>query len=74
MQQPAHIKGGLASCAIEHSGFSPDKLYFQTVFNKLRIVQAAAQNTFQIIPQYVEVPPNSEAKRLISYFSAVLSY
>ena len=27
----------------------------------------------QEIPQYVEVPPNSEAKRIISYFSAVLS-
>ena len=26
------------------------------------------------IPQYVEVPPNIEAKRLGSYFSAVLSY
>ena len=28
----------------------------------------------QSIPQYVEVPPNIEAKRIISYFSAVLSY
>jgi hypothetical protein len=26
------------------------------------------------IPQHVEVPPNIEAKRIISYFSAVLSY
>ena len=28
----------------------------------------------QRIPQYIEVPPNIEAKRTISYFSAVLSY
>jgi hypothetical protein len=28
---------------------------------------------FQSIPQYVEAPPNIEAKRIISYFSAVLS-
>jgi hypothetical protein len=28
----------------------------------------------QRIPQYVEVPPNIEAKRIISYFCAVLSY
>jgi hypothetical protein len=27
----------------------------------------------QRIPQYIEVPPNIEAKRIISYFSAVLS-
>jgi hypothetical protein len=26
------------------------------------------------IPQYIEVPPNIEAKRIISYFSAILSY
>jgi hypothetical protein len=26
------------------------------------------------VPQYVEVPPNIKAKRIISYFSAVLSY
>src|SRR4030042_6913410 len=28
----------------------------------------------QSIPQYIEVPPNIEAKRIISYFYAVLSY
>jgi hypothetical protein len=28
----------------------------------------------QGIPRYDEVPPNIEAKRIISYFSAVLSY
>jgi hypothetical protein len=28
----------------------------------------------QSIPQYIEVPPNMKAKRIISYFSAVLSY
>jgi hypothetical protein len=28
----------------------------------------------KIIPQYVEVPPNLEAKRIISYFSAVIYY
>ena len=28
----------------------------------------------QSIPQYIEVPPNIEAKRITSYFSAVLSY
>lgn len=26
------------------------------------------------IPQYIAVPPNNEAKRIISYFSAVLLY
>ena len=28
----------------------------------------------QLIPQYTDVPPNIEAKRIISYFSAVLCY
>jgi hypothetical protein len=28
----------------------------------------------QRIPQYIEVPPNIKARRIISYFSAVLSY
>jgi hypothetical protein len=28
----------------------------------------------QRIPQYIEVPPNVEAKRIIPYFSAVLFY
>jgi len=28
----------------------------------------------QRIPQYIEVPPNIEARRSFSYFSAVLSY
>ena len=31
-------------------------------------------HSLQRIPQYVEVPPNIEAKRIISYFSNVLSY
>jgi hypothetical protein len=30
--------------------------------------------SLQSIPQYIEVPPNIEAKRIISYFSAVPSY
>ena len=30
--------------------------------------------SLQRIPQYIEVPPNIEAKRIISYPSAVLSY
>ena len=30
-------------------------------------------SALQSIPQYVEVPPNIEAKRIISYFSAVPS-
>ena len=29
--------------------------------------------SLQSIPQYAEVPPNSEAKRIITYFSVVLS-
>jgi hypothetical protein len=29
---------------------------------------------YKHIPKYVEVPPNIEAKRIISYFYAVLSY
>jgi hypothetical protein len=28
----------------------------------------------QHIPQYIEVPPNIEAKQIVSYFSTVLSY
>jgi hypothetical protein len=28
----------------------------------------------QPIPQYIEVPPNIEGKRIISYFSPILSY
>ncbi|MDP2969762.1 MAG: hypothetical protein Q8P64_11235 [Deltaproteobacteria bacterium] len=27
----------------------------------------------QSIPQYIEVPPNMEVKRIVSYFPAVLS-
>ena len=30
--------------------------------------------TLQGIPQYIEVPPNIEAKRIISNFNTVLSY
>ena len=30
--------------------------------------------SLQSIPQYVEVPPNSEAKQIVPHFSAVLSY
>jgi hypothetical protein len=38
------------------------------------IAERALSGSPQSIPQYVEVPPNIEAKRIISYFSAVLSY
>ena len=30
--------------------------------------------SLQSIPQYVEVPPHIEAKRIVPYFPAVLSY
>ena len=30
--------------------------------------------SLQHIPQYIEVPPNIEAKQIVSYFSTVLSY
>jgi len=30
--------------------------------------------SLQSIPQYVEVPPNTEGKRIVSYFSTVLLY
>ncbi|HEX7534492.1 MAG TPA: hypothetical protein VF343_04475, partial [Syntrophales bacterium] len=33
-----------------------------------------AENTIPGIPQHIEVPPDIEAKRIISYFSAVLFY
>ena len=36
--------------------------------------QFLLDNVHYIIPQYIEVPPNIEAKRIISYCSAVLSY
>jgi hypothetical protein len=39
-----------------------------SIFNKYQ------PTSLQSIPQYVEVPPNIEAKRIISYFYAVLSY
>jgi hypothetical protein len=63
----------------EHFGFSPDILYFEWYSiscgssvrrqkNQLRLFAS-----LQSIPQYVEVPPNIEAKRIISYFFAVLS-
>ena len=35
---------------------------------------AALSGSPQRIPQYIKVPPNIEAKRIISYFSDVLSY
>ena len=37
-------------------------------------VRSSRADSFQNIPQYVEVPPNIEAKQIISYLSAVLSY
>jgi len=32
-----------------------------------------AENTIPGIPQHTEVPPDIEAKRIISYFSSILS-
>jgi uncharacterized BrkB/YihY/UPF0761 family membrane protein len=56
-------------------------LWFSTcVSGSLRILSISCSGwrreggSPQRIPQYVEVPPNIEAKRIISYFSAVLSY
>ncbi len=46
-----------------NQGFSPDGTQLNAYFPSP-----------QSIPQHIEVPPNIEAKRIISYFSAVLSY
>jgi hypothetical protein len=46
----------------------PSELYWRQI-NRIRL-----SPFFQNIPQYIEVPPNLEAKRIISYFSAGLFY
>ena len=39
-----------------------------------RYPQLRLYTSFQSIPQYIEVPPNIEAKQIVSYFSTVLFY
>jgi len=47
----------------QSSGQAPESSIFMTFWIPAYI---------HCIPQYIEVPPNIEAKRIISYFSAVL--
>jgi len=81
---PSLVGGGVGKCrrakdgAAAILGLHPSTL--RTRMHKLGMVRPETKNqirlstSFQSIPQYVEVPLNIEAKRIISYFSAVLSY
>jgi hypothetical protein len=45
----------------------------EQLVHELSELRSQNATSLQSSPQYVEVPPNIEAKRIISYFSAVPS-
>jgi hypothetical protein len=46
----------------------------EQLVHELSELRSQNATSLQSSPQYVEVPPNIEAKRIISYLSALLSY
>jgi len=72
MSKKIHISSFYIPCSI--LVLVKTGIRYWTLCKKYQKQLSAYLLSIQSIPQHTEVPPNIEAKRIISYFSAVLSY